>query len=207
MPLQNRVAPDGTIHASPERGLFMGNRGGRIHDPRTKTLRTARWTSRAWICCTLSFKERHHDVFGWTYTALFFCDEVTALAAGHRPCMECRRRDALAFRAAVVAGRGLPSVPSFPDLDRLLDAERREGRVRRLHQTPFDHLPDGAIVALSSDRFAAVRGPTLLPWSFAGYGTPEPRPAGLATVLTPPTSLAALAAGYAPAWHPSAVTP
>lgn len=207
MPLQNRVAPDGTIHAIAERGLFMGNRGGRIHDPQTKTLRTARWSSRAWICCTLSFKGRHHDVFGQTYTAMFFCDEVTALAAGHRPCMECRRRDALAFRAAIVTGSGLPDVPSFPDLDRILDAERRDGRTKRLHEIAFDQLPDGAMVALAPGRFAAVRGGALLPWSFSGYGVPEPRPGGPARALTPPSSLAALAAGYPPAWHPSSVTP
>lgn len=207
MPLQNRVAPDGTIHARTERGLFMGNRGGRVHDPATKTLGTARWSSRAWICCTLSFKGRRHDVFGKTYTALFFCDEVTALAAGHRPCMECRRADALAFRGAVVAGRSLVDQPDFPTLDRMLDAERRQGRARRVHAMDFDRLPDGAMVELGPDRFAAVHDATLLPWSFAGYGAPGRRPSGTARVLTPPTSLAALAAGYAPAWHPTAVTP
>ena len=207
MPLQNRVAPDASIWARPERGLVMGNRGRRIHDPVTKTLRTPRWSSRAWICCTLAFKGRHHDVFGRTYTALFFCDEVTALAAGHRPCMECRRRDALAFRAAVVAGRGLTETPSFPDLDRLLDAERRDGRDKRLHEVAFDDLPDGAMVSEGPERFAAIRGTALLPWSFAGYGAPRPRPRGKAQVLTPPTTLAALASGYSPTWHPGAVTP
>ena len=95
MPLQNRVTPQGEIIATPERGTVMGNRGGRIHrDDR------ARWKSKAWITCRLSFKSRHRTVMGNSYTELFFLDEATALAAGHRPCFECRRADALAFQAA-----------------------------------------------------------------------------------------------------------
>ena len=99
MPLPNRVSPFGELFADPALGLFMGNRGGRIHnDARTLTLR--RWTSRAWICCLLEFKGRHRNVWQDGYTEMFFLDEPTALAAGHRPCFECRRRDALAFANA-----------------------------------------------------------------------------------------------------------
>ena len=103
MPLQNRVDPFGELFAAPARGLFMGNRGGRIHtDDRKLTKR--RWASRQWICCVLDFKSRQRDVWGRYYTELFFLDEVTALAAGHRPCFECRRKDAEAFAGAWQAG-------------------------------------------------------------------------------------------------------
>ena len=98
-PLQNRVAPDGSLHAVPERGMFMGNRGGRLHRP-DGTLGRARWRSRAWICCLTEFRGRHRQVLGEGYTELFFLDEATALAAGHRPCFECRRADARAFAEA-----------------------------------------------------------------------------------------------------------
>ena len=98
-PLQNRVAPDGSLHAVPERGLLMGNRGGRLHRP-DGTLGRARWRSRAWIACLTEFRGRHRAVMGDGYTELFFLDEATALAAGHRPCFECRRAAARAFAAA-----------------------------------------------------------------------------------------------------------
>src|SRR5665647_3614641 len=98
MPLQNRVTPFGELTISPARGTLMGNRGGRFHsDERRLTAR--RWASRQWICCVLDFKGRQRDVWGRYYTELFFLDEVTALAAGHRPCFECRRKDAQAFAA------------------------------------------------------------------------------------------------------------
>jgi len=106
VPLQNRVTPFGTLVADAARGEMFGNRGGRIHDPATRRLTGRRWASKAWICCVLSFKGRQRSVWGQSYTELFFCDEVTALAAGHRPCFECRRRDALAFQAAVARDLG-----------------------------------------------------------------------------------------------------
>jgi len=96
MPLQNRVDPFGELVAVPARGLFMGNRGGRFHTD-AQTLATRRWVSRQWICCVLEFKKRRRAVWGRFYTELFFLDEPTALAAGHRPCFECRRKDAEAF--------------------------------------------------------------------------------------------------------------
>jgi hypothetical protein len=102
MPLPNRVTPFGELFAAPARGLLMGNRGGRIHDDR-RELATRRWASRQWICCKLAFNDRHRDVWGDSYTELFFLDEVTAFAAGHRPCFECRRQDAEDF-AALFAG-------------------------------------------------------------------------------------------------------
>lgn len=203
MPLPNRIAPDGSLQASPARGLLMGNRGGRFHDPQTRALPRSIQASRQWICCTLSFKNRRREVWGRGYTELFFCDEVTALAAGHRPCMECRRADALAYRAALVRGRGLRKTPLFPEIDRLLDEERRDGRAKRLHRLPAETLPDGAMIA-DGDHCLALHAGAALLWSPDGYVGQQLRPTGTVSVLTPPASLAALARGYRPLWHPSA---
>jgi hypothetical protein len=105
-PLQNRVTPFGDVVAIAQRGLFIGNRGI-IHDPATKTLLGRRWTTKAWLVCVLDYKGRHREVMGGrTWTELFFLDEAVALAAGHRPCFFCRRRDAEAFRAAWAKAKG-----------------------------------------------------------------------------------------------------
>jgi len=198
-PLQNRVDPFGDIHATPERGLFYGNRGGRFHRD-DQTLGASRWKSKQWITCLCAFKNRRNVLFGRRYTDLFFLDEPTALAAGHRPCFECRRERALAFRRAVDPTETMRA----GDLDRLLDAERRTGHAKRLHQMNIDKLPDGAVYADGAQAFA-IRRDAVLPWSFSGYGAPRQRPrGGLVASLTPPTSLAALSAGYAPEWHSSA---
>ncbi|MFN0154784.1 MAG: hypothetical protein ACKVUT_10425 [Gaiella sp.] len=200
-PLQNRVAPDGELVATAQRGTLLGNRGGRFHDPVAKTLLgRRRHVSRAWIACELAFKGWHAEVWGLGYTHLFFLDEVTALAAGHRPCYECRRRDAVAFAAAVAAGSALSPPPRAGALDLLLHEERRRGA----HPREWDSLPDGAMVRLD-DGFAAVAGDRLLRWSFGGYEATGQRPGrGPAWVLTPPTVLLALGNGYRPRWHPSA---
>src|SRR4029077_11782709 len=108
MPLQNRVTPFGELVAVASRGLLMGNRGGRLHRE-DRTLRTPRRVSRQWICCVLEFKGRHRAVWRNGYTELFFLDEPTALAAGHRPCFECRRRNAVAFAASWAAARREPA--------------------------------------------------------------------------------------------------
>jgi hypothetical protein len=203
-PLRNRVFPDGSIAAVAARGLLMGNRGGRIHDPATRTLGTRRFRSRAWICCLLEFKGRRETVWGPGYTQLFFLDEVTALAAGHRPCFECRRGDAAAFAAAVGRAAGSDERPRAPDLDRRLHAERLAGRAKRTHRVAYGGLPDGAMV-VESEAFLAVRGDHLLRWSPGGYVARLSRPRrGRAEVLTPPTALAALAHGFEPVWHPTA---
>lgn len=198
-PLQNRVDPFGEIRATRERGLFYGNRGGRFHRD-DQTLGASRWKSKQWITCLCAFKDRRNVVFGRRYTDLFFLDEPTALAAGHRPCFECRRERALAYRKSVDPTAALRA----GDLDRRLDAERRDGRAKRRHDLPIDALPDGAIYADGARAFA-ILAKSVLPWSFAGYGAPAQRPRGCTVAcLTPPTSLAALSAGYAPEWHPSA---
>lgn len=204
MPLPNRVRPDGALFADPARGELFGNRGGRFHDPEMQALPQRAYATRQWICCVLSFKGRRRKVWGKGYTELFFCDEVTALAAGHRPCMECRRADALAYRAALVRGLGLEQVPLFPEIDRLLDGERRIGRAKRLHRLPADDLPDGAMVEVGPGEWLALKGAAALLWSPAGYVEKRPRPTGFAAVVTPPSTLAALVNGYLPHWHSSA---
>ncbi len=201
MPLQNRVDPFGELFADRSRGLFMGNRGGRFHAAGRK-LTQRRWASRQWICCVLAFKNRRHDVWGRGYTDLFFLDEVTALAAGHRPCFECRRRDARAFAEKWAEAKGT-DFPYVDEMDRALQVERLDGRAKRTHAIDFDALPDGAFVSIDGSAFA-VRGAHLLHWTESGYLEAIRRPSGIATVLTPPSIVAVLSAGYAPQWHPSA---
>src|SRR5215813_6105125 len=147
MPLQNRVDPCGELRADPARGTLFGNRGGRFHRD-DRTLGTRRWTGRAWICCRLAFKGRHREVWSRGYTELFFLDEVTALAAGHRPCFECRYHDAVSFAQAWARASGRRQRPYVNELDRVLHAQRLDGRVKRRHRLTIDGLPDGAVVAL-----------------------------------------------------------
>jgi len=203
MPLQNRVDPFGNLFATPARGRLMGNRGGRIHTD-DKKLTGRRWSSRQWICCVLDFKGRRRDVWGRFYTELFFLDEVTALAAGHRPCFECRRREAVAFAESWRVAQKLRALPRAGDMDKVLHRERLDGRAKRRHRAAIDDLPDGAFIALEEGAFA-VRGDALLHWAPQGYEGRRPRPRSVTVdVLTPPSILAVLAAGYAPHWHPSA---
>ena len=203
MPLQNRVTPFGDLAAVPARGLLMGNRGGRFHTD-SKTLTARRWASRQWICCLLDFKGRQREVWGRFYTELFFLDEVTAFAAGHRPCFECRRKDAEAFAEAWREARRLGTRPKAFEMDEVLHRERLQGRAKRVHRRNIGDLADGAFVALEDGAFT-VRGDALLRWTPEGYGARKKRPRGIAVdVLTPPAMLAALSAGYKPQWHFSA---
>ena len=135
MPLQNRVTPTGDIVATPQRGMFTGNRGI-IHDPATKTLLNKRWSSPAWLICVCEFRGRRREVMGTrSWTELFFLDEATALAAGHRPCFYCRRDDANRFRAAWEQGNGVADV-RLRDIDAVLHRERLDGGKKRLHPLP-----------------------------------------------------------------------
>jgi hypothetical protein len=204
MPLQNKVDPFGTIQAVSMRGLFMGNRGGRMHDPATKTLQGGKsWMSRQWICCLTEFKDRKRELMGpGSYTELFFLDEVVSMAAGHRPCAECRRADFKRYCSAI-STEGLPL--KAPDIDRQLHAERTRER-SQLTATAAALLPDGAMVAIGSTAFAK-RGSIALPFSFTGYGERRPwRDVATADLilLTPRTSIFALKNGYNPVWHSSA---
>jgi hypothetical protein len=203
MPLQNRVTPTGEIIATPHRGLFTGNRGI-IHDPVTKTLLTRRWASQAWLTCVCEFRGRRREVMGGrSWTELFFLDEATALAAGHRPCFFCRRGDANRFRAAWEEGNGVANVLAR-EIDAVLHRERLNGGAKRLHQfpMPLEELPDGAMVQDGNDSYLIVQG-RALQWSPAGYLKTQTALQG-AMLLTPPSTLRALGAGYRPVVHPSA---
>ena len=208
MALQNRVAPTGEIIADPARGLLMGNRGI-LHDD-ARRLGKARWRHRNWIACLLDFKGRRRNVMTpHRYTELFFLDEAVALAAGHRPCAECRRDRYLAFLAAWTAGsahQGPP--PRAPGLDAILHAARVDPWTRRQRtwEAGLSELPDGAFVRLGdSDVPFLVLGDALLGWTPAGYRDAIARPRAISvTVLTPGPAVAALAGGYVPELHPGA---
>ena len=202
MPLQNRITPFGNIIAHPARGTLMGNRGGRFHDPETRTLTSRRWASRQWIICKLEFKQRHRQVMANSYTELFFLDEVTALAAGHRPCFECRRDAAVAFFDAHQKASPAKQRPYAADMDKHLHAER----LQSIGAPPFDprSCPDGTVFNYQDDAWALHNG-QLLHWTPNGYDQAIP----LAEIfslcpLTPATTIAILAHGYQPVWHSSA---
>jgi len=196
MPLQNRVSPFGELFATSARGTLMGNRGGRIHDDQRHLKR--RWASKQWICCVLEFKNRQRDVWGRYYTELFFLDEVTAFAAGHRPCFECRRQAALSFAAK------FPGKHRAPEMDIVLHRERLDGKSKRLHRRDINTLPDGAMIARDGEAYA-VRGKHLLRWTPEGYAEVRKRPRGITVdVLTPPAIITVLAKGYVPLWHRTA---
>ncbi|PBB29967.1 MULTISPECIES: hypothetical protein [unclassified Mesorhizobium] len=215
MPLQNRVDPFGVIHAVPERGLFTGNRGI-VHDPETKTLLRKRWALPAWIICVCQFRGVRREPMGRNrpggkagWTELFFLDEVTALAAGHRPCFYCRRDQARDFvrRFGKVFGIAEPRAPM---VDKRLHKERLAsgGRPPTVSSDELAGLPDGAVVAEGETAYA-LRASKALEWSFAGYAEPVlfNRLAGRSLrLLTPATSVSVLRHGYAPVWHPSADT-
>lgn len=213
MPLQNRVDPFGAIHAVAARGLFTGNRGV-FHDPATKALLRRRWSTKAWIVCDLVHPKgttreamgRNAPGGGAGWTELFFLDEVTALAAGHRPCFYCRRAAAKDFAAAFARGQGC-GTRSAAAIDCILHRQRLAsgGSPPILTAAEVRGLPDGAMVAYGPNAFA-VNGGKLLPWASTGYGAARASCRGLppeATLITPPVTVAALANGYRPVWHAS----
>ena len=206
MPLQNRVTPAGDIIATSHRGLFTGNRGI-IHDPATKTLLKKRWSSPAWITCVCEFRGWRRKVMATrSWTELFFLDEATAFAAGHRPCFFCRRDDANRFRSCWEKGNGVKSIPAR-EIDAVLHRERLERGKKRLHPLPMpmDELPDGAMLRADEESFVIVKGQALQ-WSMAGYREADDS-IRAAMLLTPPSTLRALGAGYQAILHPSAQTP
>ncbi|HEU0085222.1 MAG TPA: hypothetical protein VFQ87_20420 [Bradyrhizobium sp.] len=203
MPLQNRVTPLGDIVATPQRGLFTGNRGI-IHDPATRTLLNRRWATKAWITCVCEFRGRRRDVMATrSWTELFFLDEATALAAGHRPCFYCRRDDANRFRATWQKGNG-GGGRRAAEMDEVLHRERLDGRAKRLHELPepLEALPDGAMVQAGEQSYLIVRGQPRQ-WSFDGYRKIDFALAA-AKLITPPSTIRALRAGYGAVLHDSA---
>lgn len=200
MPRQNRVTPEGEIIADPARGLVMGNRGC-LHDAAGR-LGTARWRHPHWIICALSFKGRWRPIMAPNrWTELFFLDEATALAAGHRPCAECRRAAYNAFRAAFA-----PAPLPAPEIDRRLHTARvTRTRHQITHRADLATLPDGSFVKLpGAPEPLLVLTDRLLPWRPDGYGLAQPRLGGTVTVLTPAPTVAALRNGYRPILHPTA---
>jgi len=203
-PLQNRVTPHGEIVATPHRGLFTGNRGI-IHDPQTRTLLARRWASKAWLVCLCDYKGRRREVMGArSWTELFFLDDATALAAGHRPCFFCRRADADAFVAAWQEGNAVSGMRAA-EIDAVLHRERLDGGTKRLHPLagPITDLPDGAIIHAEAGSYLMFQGRPLL-WSFEGYRQTGDIPLADAVLLTPPSTVRALRSGYHPVLHPSA---
>ena len=206
MPLRNRVSPLGELVADPARGLVYGNRGC-LHDPEGTIVRG--YNGRRWIACRLEFRGRRRSplVQPGRYTGLFVLDDATALAAGHRPCAVCRRED---HRRLVEVWRAVhPDDRGTDAIDARLHDERLAfpARAKRTHAAPIDALPDGAFVILA-DGPHLVLGPRLVRWSSGGYTSSRPRPPrGPAEVLTPPSLLSLLGAGFdplVPLIHPSA---
>jgi hypothetical protein len=203
VPLQNRVTPFGEIVAISQRGMFTGNRGI-IHDPRRRTLLSRRWTTKAWITCTLDYKGTRRDVMSRrSWTELFFLDEATALAAGHRPCFLCRRDAAQAFRRAWTIGSG-DDRPRAAAMDAVLHHERLANGCKRLHAltAPIGQLPDGAMVAIGTASYV-IAGRRALEWTEGGYREGQ-NSLSAAKLLTPPSTVRALSAGYRPILHPTA---
>jgi hypothetical protein len=201
MPRQNRVTPRNELIAVEARGMFTGNRGC-LHDDAGRIRRAH--DGRRWIVCELRFRDRKARLMEpGLYTHLFFLDEVTALAAGHRPCAECRRP---AFRAFVEAWKaGNPAAAEgmtrIGQLDRILHQQRTGPRPR----APLDRLPDGAFVVLDDDpRPHLVLGGELLAWTPEGYSDRRARPSTDVEVLTPASTVEALRAGYRPVLHQTA---
>jgi len=208
--LRNRVDPFGQIHAHPSRGTMFGNRGGCFH--REGQLVGRPWATDRWICCVLEFKGRRRKLMQeGHYTELFFLDEATAFAAGHRPCMECRRADAKRFIAAWEAAHLGPGqrLKTISHIDQLAQRERIDPATheQRTTRVQLDTLPDGVFVTLDSNPSEPLllwRG-ELRPWTFTGYLAGRST-TGIAavTLLTPPSFAFTFAAGYEPRIHPGA---
>ena len=194
MPHQNRVTPLGEIVADAWRGAFMGNRGC-LHDAAGR-LGPSRWRHANWVCCLTDFRGRHRPIMPpGRWTALFFWDEPSALAAGHRPCAECRRADYRRFFAAWERA-GLPGAGPVTR-DRILHAARvRRDRSRVTFRANAAALPDGAFIVVER-RPALVWQHALRPWSAGGYAGPRSLPSDDVDVLTPAPVIETFRAGYA----------
>lgn len=202
MHLQNRVTPFGEIVAISQRGMFIGNRGI-IHDPATRTLLAKRWATKTWLICDCSYKGRRREVMAMrSWTELFFLDEAVALAAGHRPCFLCRREAAERFRAGWASAKG-GTRPSAVEMDAILHAERTLHGRKLLHPISgsLSAVPDGVVVAVEDKAFTLWDG-VAYRWTIEGYAVPQ-RLVRADWLVTPPSTVMALKAGYRPVLHPS----
>lgn len=208
MPRQNRVTPFSTLIATPARGTLTGNRGC-LHDDHGQIRRA--FQGQRWIICLLEFKNRHRNVMTpGQYTELFFLDEATALAAGHRPCAECQRDRFNLFRETWA--RANPELaktarPAAAAIDAALHAERlATGAPQRIFCNSIDDLPDGVFISADEQTAYLVLNHQLLRWNPAGYeGAAQQAINYPARVLTPASTVRALAAGYPVLIHASAL--
>jgi hypothetical protein len=201
-PLRNRVTPAGELIATEHRGTMFGNRGV-LHNDDLVLVR--RHQVRRWLVCVLEFRGRHRQIMQpRRYTELFFLDEAVALAAGHRPCAECRNADYQSFRTAWAAAAGLREKPAADDIDLVLHGQRRlAGGARVTYPAPWRELPDGVFI-VREGAYWLLRDAALHLWTPAGYTDRTGLSDGPADVLTPRATVAAIRMGYRPAVHPSA---
>ena len=208
MARQNRVTPWGEIVATPKRGLFMGNRGC-LHDEERRVTKT--WARTPWVTCALKYKDRHRAVMSpGQYTELFFLDEPTALAAGHRPCATCRRAEYETFKTFWLEANpelAARSEGKITEIDKLLHAERVDAqRQKRTWWARLGNLPEGCMVVLPGNRDPLlVWGGPVHTWTPGGYTSARlSNPNTAVEVLTPPSVVNVLTRGYRPVMHPSA---
>ena len=204
--MRNRVNPHGEIFETKARGTLMGNRGRALHDDRGQIVRL--FDGQRWITCLLEFKGRQRKVMSpRLYTELFFLDEAVALAAGHRPCAECRRERFNAFVSSwkESTGRDQGSSLLAPEIDRELHPARIGRSLEKItYQAPLESLPDGCFVQNENGSCLVWEGSLLL-WSAEAYTKKEPQPVGLIVeVLTPEPTVRCLRSGYRPEIHKSA---
>jgi hypothetical protein len=199
---RNRATPLGELVADPARGRVFGNRGC-LHDGDGRIRR--RYAGKRWIACRLEFRGRRRALLQpGRYTELFFLDDATALAAGHRACAECRREDYDRLVSVLGLG-GADAIDAQLHGERIDPATRRQRR----HQARLADLPDGAFVVLDGEPYVVLRD-QLLRWTPAGYAERRPRPSGQAELLTPPSLVEVLRAGWSPVvpfLHPSVSRP
>lgn len=201
MPLQNRVTPYGGIIAHAGRGTLMGNRGTLCEEAgRLKR----QWQTRRWITCLIDFGGRRRTVMQpQVWTAIFFLDEATAFAAGHRPCAYCRRDDYKRFQSLWVAVHGAPADANA--MDAVMDADRRNGCHKRTYQAAAAELPAGVFITIEGSAWLLGER-AMMQWSMEGYGDRRPRPTrGTVDVITPRALAGIIAGGYSPRLHPSAL--
>jgi hypothetical protein len=204
MPRQNRVTPFGDLFATPDRGTLMGNRGC-LHDAEQRIRRA--FDGKRWIICLLQFKgRRRRPMVPGRYTELFFLDEATALAAGHRPCAECQRQRYLTFREHWARANAVAGGPSAAAIDEALHAERLDRQGKRTYTDRLSRLPSGVMVADDAGRPHLVLSGAMRAWAPSGYEPPLARSGdGEVRVLTPPSIVRAIARGYAVGLHGSAL--
>lgn len=206
MPYQNRVTPFNELIATPARGTFTGNRGC-IHNAEGEIIR--RWAVKRWITCLLEFRGWHREVMTpGLYTHLFFLDEATAFAAGHRPCGECRHADFSRFKALWLrANPYFPEdkEPSIDEIDNILQRERvGRNKEKVTYGEQIESLPNGTFITLDDGKAYLVWENSLLEWSHQGYVAKKPKPNRLeVAVLTPKSIVKTFEAGYKPQIHGS----